>query len=496
MQMAFSDLWDGIATPHNVPPFNDGAYCAGQAVLDAEIAFLEVFAAGEGFAPCPPARLLPRMATRRGDDAILIDLIATIDENLLNAGDTTQIHVEGIYSDDSTADLTEGSIGTEYLVNDELVVTVDLDGLVTALAPGVTAVMATDFPEGLDNPLPYLALVIVSVASPDDLDNDLLPDEYEIGVGLDATDPEDAGLDPDLDGLVNLDEYIYGTDPFEADTDGDGVVDGVEVMEDLDPLNFPTVDERWTVTVNGQVVYPNADGTVFVANFAAADVFGAGGPGTPPDFISDDVVQAIAGVNLGGVTYHGESEHFVIANDGTYNIGGFFVTNTPPPLPVALSVTLPQAVLDVTETVQLTVTATLADGSVQDVTLATEWTTYRVSNPDLLTIDGNGLATAHSVGTVFITVTNGGATAVQRIDVATKTINMTLEGFVQLDDGSPVSGAEVTSTFGGLAITDDAGFFLLNLDIPSGSSIALSASARIDGQMLDGGTDALVPVPA
>lgn len=34
--------------------------------------------------------------------------------------------------------------------------------------------------------------------------------------------------DTDTDGIDNVDEPMYGTDPFNADTDGDGLNDGVE----------------------------------------------------------------------------------------------------------------------------------------------------------------------------------------------------------------------------------------------------------------------------
>lgn len=51
----------------------------------------------------------------------------------------------------------------------------------------------------------------------DDRDNDLMPDDWEISVGLDPYDPGDAMQDFDSDGLLNLREFIDGTDPFDSD---------------------------------------------------------------------------------------------------------------------------------------------------------------------------------------------------------------------------------------------------------------------------------------
>ncbi|MEC9326325.1 MAG: hypothetical protein VYC63_00290, partial [Verrucomicrobiota bacterium] len=61
----------------------------------------------------------------------------------------------------------------------------------------------------------------------DDLDGDGMPDYYEDENDLDKT-VDDSAEDPDSDGLKNIDEFIAGTNPQEADTDNDGLADNVE----------------------------------------------------------------------------------------------------------------------------------------------------------------------------------------------------------------------------------------------------------------------------
>jgi hypothetical protein len=65
-----------------------------------------------------------------------------------------------------------------------------------------------------------------------DADGDGMPDDWEAFHNV--TDPT---ADPDQDGLTNLEECIFFTDPNVADTDGDGMPDGWEVHNGLSP-NF------------------------------------------------------------------------------------------------------------------------------------------------------------------------------------------------------------------------------------------------------------------
>ena len=63
------------------------------------------------------------------------------------------------------------------------------------------------------NPSPGLSLDPVTLTVLADSDHDGLPDDWENAHGLNPNDPADAGLDFDLDGQTNWQEYIAGTDP-------------------------------------------------------------------------------------------------------------------------------------------------------------------------------------------------------------------------------------------------------------------------------------------
>jgi hypothetical protein len=79
-----------------------------------------------------------------------------------------------------------------------------------------------------------------------DTDGDGMPDGWEISNVL-LPLINDAGDDPDNDGLSNLDEFLNGTNPKVADTDGDGVNDGNEVLiYGTDPTNADTDGDGMT----------------------------------------------------------------------------------------------------------------------------------------------------------------------------------------------------------------------------------------------------------
>jgi PKD repeat protein len=75
----------------------------------------------------------------------------------------------------------------------------------------------------------------------EDFDQDGMPDSWEAAHGLNPLSPLDAALDPDNDGLTNLQEFNQGTDPRSRDTDADGFGDGEEVSLGSDPADRDSV---------------------------------------------------------------------------------------------------------------------------------------------------------------------------------------------------------------------------------------------------------------
>ncbi len=88
----------------------------------------------------------------------------------------------------------------------------------------------------------------VSIKILEDSDEDGMPDDWEM-LNMLVVGVKDGGLDPDIDGSTNLEEYLRDTDPQDEDTDDDGALDGHEtktgIFVDLtdrgtDPLDSDT----------------------------------------------------------------------------------------------------------------------------------------------------------------------------------------------------------------------------------------------------------------
>lgn len=104
--------------------------------------------------------------------------------------------------------------------------------------------------------------------------------------------------DTDRDGLSDLLEMKLGTDPFKADTDGDGFTDGEEVLaygtDPLDPNSFPNLNGVGITNIDDKLL--TSDTTPFITGYAK--------PGSEvvlydvaPDGTKKEIGRAVADAN-------------------------------------------------------------------------------------------------------------------------------------------------------------------------------------------------------
>ncbi|NHJ49370.1 MAG: right-handed parallel beta-helix repeat-containing protein [Asgard group archaeon] len=101
-----------------------------------------------------------------------------------------------------------------------------------------------------------------------DSDSDGMPDGYEVSNSLDPLNYSDAFLDADSDGLLNLYEYQNNTDLYDSDSDDDTLLDGDEVLTHGTDPNDPDTDgdgiddsEELVLGSDGYITDPNDSDT-------------------------------------------------------------------------------------------------------------------------------------------------------------------------------------------------------------------------------------------
>ena len=252
-----------------------------------------------------------------------------------------------------------------------------------------------------------------------------------------------------------------------------------------------TLDETWTVTVAGQSVQVNPDGSFLLPNIASPDLFGAAGPGSAPDFLGDDFVRLVGFSTVNGATRYVFSDPFQIRQGEVYRINNLTFTNEPPPLPESIRVSVGrQTLTSVGESTPLQVTGILGNGREIDVTPRTMWTIYRISNPDFATVDADGVVTAVAKGTTMVTAVNEGATSVIRVDVSPGDPLTTVEGFVQFGPGvgASLEGISISLPSFGRQVTTQANGFFRIPDIPTliDGTMIVTARVQIEGAVYIG----------
>lgn len=194
-----------------------------------------------------------------------LEILSPVAE-LAGPGATVQLGVLAHFADGTSNDVT-GVTGTVFNLSNPALATLDAGGQLTALAGGT--VLVTALHEGA------LGLRLLSIAFPEgaDSDGDGIPDDVELALGLDPANPVDGFQDLDGDRLANSDEILlHGSDPENPDSDADGIDDGEEVELGADgwitsPLLADTDGDLFRDALEIQIGTDPTDATSF--DFAA-----------------------------------------------------------------------------------------------------------------------------------------------------------------------------------------------------------------------------------
>lgn len=250
-------------------------------------------------------------------------------------------------------------------------------------------------------------------------------------------------------------------------------------LESIIPRGLHAVQPRvanrlnndWLLSFNGQLSTPRKGGAYEIANVSAIDLFGVEGPGTSPDFVGD-IPARLTGVNSSsGSNRYAFSDYIYLRQGETTYINELTYTDTPPRQAERMEILAPSRTLRIGTTNQLQVTAWYADGSTNDVTRRSEWTTYRLSNPRLARITLDGELIPLATGILYVTAINESATTVVGLNITSRDDEfINLIGRILLPNGQPAAGVELRIT--GLVenteiITDSQGEFVVE-NLPTG----------------------------
>lgn len=268
----------------------------------------------------------------------------------LNAvGATSQLSARAVYPDSHSTDVTAGA-GTTYFTSNAVIASVSDTGVVTARGTGTVLLSAMN--EGA------LGMTRITISTTGDSDGDGMPDDWELSNGFNPSNAADGQQDADGDGLKNVDEFRFGTGPHVADSDGDGILDGEEVVL-------------------------GADG--YITNPLLADTDGDG--------IRD------------GLEFTSGSDP---TNPASYNLARALsrMAVTPSAFTLIVNTLVGEAYT------QLVVTGYLLDGTTIDLTSTQRRTNYSSSDLSIVNFGSpDGRLFASGEGSATITVTNSGFTA-------------------------------------------------------------------------------------
>ncbi len=191
------------------------------------------------------------------------------------------------------------------------------------------------------------AEVEVTVLS--DRDGDGTGDAAEIAAGLDPDNAEDVSLDEDEDGLATGPEVlVFASDPRQADTDGDGLPDGQEILQgtsptqrDTDGDGRPDSTDNCPSNANPDQADRDRDGLGDLCDLEEAPVFHRGDSNTDGTVDISDAVAVLGYLFLGGSPLrcleaaNANDDTYIDLSDGIYILNFLFTGGPVPPSPGA-----------------------------------------------------------------------------------------------------------------------------------------------------------------
>jgi len=163
------------------------------------------------------------------------------------------------------------------------------------------------------------------------------------------------------------------------------------------------LNETCTVSVLNRSVQVASDGSWVLPNVPA----------------NVGLVRARATCVENGITRSGQSDYFLVPADGLVEVADIKF-DVPAPIVSTLVLSAPATTLGaIGATVQVTATATYANGTGSNISLAAQGTNWFTSNPRIATVSADGLVTTVATGNVLISAMNEGALGMLQISIVT-----------------------------------------------------------------------------
>ncbi len=281
-------------------------------------------------------------------------------------------------------------------------------------------------------------------------------------------------------------------------------IEGEETMELNESLATLIEDvarpqfRGFLMAVGGQTTIADESGGFVVRNIPVVDRFGSNGQDTDPDGFSDEFVR-ITGVSSLGETLYATSECFRVEQDVNYIIRSLAISPAPPVIVEETALSADTPVLNETsQQTQMLLDGTLSDQSHVNLHDSNECVTYQTSNSTVATVDRSGILTANGPGIAYVTAIVEGITSITRMLVVPEGTELTtVTGTVQLEDGTPVFGAQVSVVGQPISRTTglDGSFEIAGVAAFVDRELSLVARLNQGGSVLTGSVAGIEAVP-